>query len=139
LTVSEPEARPLCTGTAWLVPTSPVEVDLLPAAGFLPPLLMHWYTAVFVPPQVPVVEDTLPSPDTSYEQTSWPALLTLNDELLKFAAAVAVATPKTKTPSRTSAKIKERCCRMIFLLGMLVHPWCAHPKGLVPRMGELRQ
>jgi len=92
-------ARPLCTGTF----TGPVEagavtVVLFPADGFLPPLLMHWYVAVAVDEQVAGVDETLPRPETSPLQTSCPWLFTLNETLLKLAAATAVAAPNTSSP-----------------------------------------
>ena len=50
----------------------------------------------------------MPSPETSNEQTSWPWLLTLNDWLLKFAAAEAVVAPNASKPVTAIAKITKR-------------------------------
>src|SRR5919197_1558880 len=109
-------ARPLCTGTF----TGPVEagavtVSLFPADGFLPPLLMHWYVAVAEAAEhVAGADETFPRHETSPLQTSCPWLFTLNETLLKFAAANAVAAPNASSPVTT--RMTMRCFFIAFAL-----------------------
>ena len=76
LTVIDPVVWPFLTGNAPVLETGPPTVSLLPACGWLPPLLKHWYTAVAsAAHEMFAVVKVLPSPASLNEHTSWPLLL----------------------------------------------------------------
>jgi hypothetical protein len=104
-TVMEPVVWPFRTGNAPPLDTGPPTVSLLPALGWLPPLLKHWYTAVASAEQETLaVVSVLPSPASLNEHTNWPLSLMVALALMKcglsaWAAGTTANTPTSTTPA----------------------------------------
>jgi hypothetical protein len=74
-------------------------------------LLMHWYAATEVASQLPCVDETLPRPDTSPLQMSWPLLLIEKVGVpWKLAAAVAAEADSAAMATTSERPISHRVC-----------------------------
>jgi len=121
--VIDPVTRP-CFGSNVPPPeTSPLRVSLLAAFGWLPPPLIHAYTAVASAVRVYVIE-LVPTPASSNEATSAPLEFTLALADMKWAPDVCGGAASTEPAARATSAVAERSERpnRRFMGNPLLHP-----------------